>query len=466
MASTAEILALMDKMQPASQDAMKGQAFQAAAKNLTASGQLTPFTALAAGIMNGMGTGMELSGKKQESDRKTQMQAMMQQELLRAQQLEERQAYVDGLEGELKAMQLAKAEREQNATAVDEALGTYLQTGNTGVLDSLVQSLPQNRSIFAKDLKDEHPDANMIGFKDQGGGNVVVVGVKPDGTMVQTSTPMPALALLSPEGKAKYFQAQKAQFDAQKAEKDVNAGSTFIIKDSKGQQQTMFGTQADAEAAAKRLGGTVVGKTEMKTDLTGAESGIMPAKNVAADMQKDMVSQQDAISRMQSIKDSFNPDFLRLQGKMQAGISNLKDKIGELPPEEAAQLQEYSTFVAKTAENMNLLIKEMSGAAVSDQESGRLQKQIPNDADGPTQFQAKLESATETVKAAYARRSYMLKNGIQDVETMSKLMPLEKVKSAINKEGADLVKKYTAEGMDEAQAAAKAKADLKEMFGL
>lgn len=466
MASTAEILALMDKMQPASQEALQGAAFQGAAKNLTASGQLTPFTALAAGIMNGMGTGMEMSGKKKESDRKTQMQELMQQELIRAQELEKRQAYVDGLEGELKAMQLAKAEREQNATAVDEALGTYLQTGNTGVLDSLVQSLPQNRSIFAKDLKDEHPDANMIGFKDQGGGNVVVVGVKPDGTMVQTSTPMPALALLSPDGKAKYFQAQKAQFDAQKAEKDVNAGSTFLIKDSKGAQQTIFGTQADAEAAAKRLGGQVVGKTEMKTDLTGAESGIMPAKTVVADMQKDMIKQGDQIARLNQIQQSFNPDYLRLQGKMQAGIANLKDKIGELPPEEAQSLTAYTDFTAKTAANLNQTIMEMSGAAVTDGEAQRQLKSIPSDADGPTQFQAKLNASVENLKMAFARRSYMMKNGIQDVETMSKLMPLEKVKSAINKEGADLVKQYTAQGMDEAQATAKAKADLKEMFGL
>jgi len=466
MASTAEILALMDKMQPASQEALQGAAFQGAAKNLTASGQLTPFTALAAGIMNGMGTGMEMAGKKKESDRKTQMQELMQQELIRAQELEKRQAYVDGLEGELKAMQLAKAEREQNATAVDEALGTYLQTGNTGVLDSLVQSLPQNRSIFAKDLKDEHPDANMIGFKDQGGGNVVVVGVKPDGTMVQTSTPMPALALLSPEGKAKYFQAQKAQFDAQKAEKDVNAGSTFLIKDSKGAQQTIFGTQADAEAAAKRLGGQVVGKTEMKTDLTGTESGIMPSKTVASNMQETMVTQSDQLARLNAIQNSFNPDYLRLQGKLQAGVSNLKDKIGALPPEEAQALTEYSTFAAKTAENLNQTIKDLTGASMGVTEAERLSKQIPNDNDGPTQFQAKLNSTTETIKMSFARRAYMLKNGIQDPDVMAKLMPLDKVKAAINKEGADLVKQYTAAGDDEATAAAKAKTELKTMFGL
>ncbi len=129
-------------------------------------------------------------------------------------------------------------------------------------------------------------------------------------------------------------------------------------------------------------------------------------------------------SRVQSIKDSFNPEFLEFKNRAGNKWSAMKDFMGvDLNEDETKQLKGFTVFRRRAVSNMTRLLNEISGAAVNQHEYKRISKTMPNagtdmfDGDSPIEFKAKMDDVLKDVQNANMRYNYALANGLNPMET-------------------------------------------------
>jgi hypothetical protein len=137
-------------------------------------------------------------------------------------------------------------------------------------------------------------------------------------------------------------------------------------------------------------------------------------------LEQGVVDQKEELARLKNMASGLNTDFLTTSGKASATLLNLKDMWsgGDLSTKERKYVSDYSTFAQDTIENVNLYIKRITGAQMSEQEAGRLTLAVPNmgktwfTGDGPSKFKAKLQNSIEKLEAANARYNSYLEKGI------------------------------------------------------
>jgi hypothetical protein len=160
-------------------------------------------------------------------------------------------------------------------------------------------------------------------------------------------------------------------------------------------------------------------------------------------VQEQQLNTGDQIARLNNIQFSYRPEFLNIKFRAGQEWNSLKDKFGGLPPAEKATLSNYSTYKQNSIQNLNLTIKDLTGAAMGVQEADRIIASLPNpgtgifDGDSPTQFESKLNNGIQQAKYALARKQYALKNGLNWQDT-----PLDQMPTIINKRGEDIAKQY------------------------
>ena len=160
-------------------------------------------------------------------------------------------------------------------------------------------------------------------------------------------------------------------------------------------------------------------------------------------VQEQQLNTGDQIARLNNIQFSYRPEFLNIKFRAGQEWNSLKDKFGQLPDAEKATLSNYSTYKQNSIQNLNLTIKELTGAAMGIQEADRIITSLPNpgtgvfDGDSPTQFESKLNNGIQQAKYALARKQYALKNGLNWQDT-----PLDQMPAIINKRGEDIAKQY------------------------
>jgi len=143
------------------------------------------------------------------------------------------------------------------------------------------------------------------------------------------------------------------------------------------------------------------------------------SKPTAAKVEEAALNTGDAINRLNSIQYSYRPEYQNIKFKAAQEWSGLKDKFGVLPESEKAALGSYSQYKQNSVQNLNLTIKELTGAAMGKEEAGRIISTLPNpgsgifDGDSPTEFQSKLDNAITQTKYSLARKNYALKNGFK-----------------------------------------------------
>jgi hypothetical protein len=160
-------------------------------------------------------------------------------------------------------------------------------------------------------------------------------------------------------------------------------------------------------------------------------------------VQEQQLNTGDQIARLNNIQFSYRPEFLNIKFRAGQEWNTLKDKFSNLPAAEKATLSAYSTYKQNATQNLNLTIKEITGAAMSDAEAGRITSTLPNagtgvfDGDSPTQFESKLNNGIQQTKYALARKQYALKNGLNWQDT-----PLDQMPAIVNKRADDIAKQY------------------------
>lgn len=116
---------------------------------------------------------------------------------------------------------------------------------------------------------------------------------------------------------------------------------------------------------------------------------------------------QNVLSRLDQIGEAFNPDFLTWGGKARIAVLQARSAAGQqLPAEDVKRLGDFATFKVSAFNNMNRILNELSGAAISPAEAERLKQELPNpgtgifDGDDAVTFKAKMEAVERQTREA------------------------------------------------------------------
>jgi hypothetical protein len=137
-------------------------------------------------------------------------------------------------------------------------------------------------------------------------------------------------------------------------------------------------------------------------------------------VQQKAINASEIGSRVASMMKDFDPKFLQMGTKLSNWWSSGKAKINSdlLGDDEKRELNRFAVFQSRSIGNVNRLLNELSGAAVSPQEAERLKAEVPNpgtgwfDGDDPITFKSKMERIVTDTNAALARYRYYQAVGI------------------------------------------------------
>jgi hypothetical protein len=205
------------------------------------------------------------------------------------------------------------------------------------------------------------------------------------------------------------------------------------------------------------------------TEFVYGESAGLTSSNQTR-VQGDIINAQDGIARLDSIARGFKPEYQQLGTRLGAAVTAGKEKLGiDVNPADQKVLQDFTQYKREAIDNLNLRIKELTGAAMGVQEADRIIASLPNpgqgltDGDSPTQFKSKLDGTIRSLKEVEARRIYTTQKGIQPSS-----IPLGSMGSVIDKRGDEIAEQVRKSnpGADERQIEQVVEQQLKREFGI
>jgi hypothetical protein len=160
-------------------------------------------------------------------------------------------------------------------------------------------------------------------------------------------------------------------------------------------------------------------------------------KKVAGIIEEDMLGNYEQLDRFNRIANAFNPAWLSAAKVKQIEVTGWTErKLGHIPnvPGMASQEEVYAFRQFKTSvdHDMNLYIKNITGAQMSIQERQFLKESRPNMDMSPTEFVAAFNAVTPMITASLARQHLIRHNGFGD----------EMLQKAIANAGADMEKLF------------------------
>jgi hypothetical protein len=186
-------------------------------------------------------------------------------------------------------------------------------------------------------------------------------------------------------------------------------------------------------------------------------------KKTGSDLREKFFNAQEGLGRLQAIGQTFDPTYLTLGGKAKAMKAKWQDFItGDISPEDRQYLTGYTEWASNAYDNLNRYIKEITGAAMTNAEAGRITKSLPNpESDSPTEFQTKYTTVVKQLRRAVARTRFAL-----TMEKPIENFSLDALDSVIDQRGDELEKQFRSSGLTPEQAEAAAMKQVREEFGL
>jgi len=219
------------------------------------------------------------------------------------------------------------------------------------------------------------------------------------------------------------------------APKRGGAMKTWVLPD--GSTTNLPNDQAPPEGAVPYSTGMDIEVTEDGTNIrTGVgRGGTGPggmSRTTQSAIEKDVIAGQKEIDRLSRIRAGYKPEFQQLGTRWTVLKTRWKEKLAdtplagvlpsEIPEADRKLLEEYSAYRQDAMTNLNLTIKYITGAQMSEREVKRLRQQVPNpgigffDGDSPTEFEAKLNASIETAKKVMARNAMYLSQGLTQTQ--------------------------------------------------
>jgi len=232
-----------------------------------------------------------------------------------------------------------------------------------------------------------------------------------------------------------------------------------------------------AEAAGKmpppdkgmRISYDEEGRPIVETGVTAG--GGMLQKPTATEIEKEMLADTASMQRLQSIEQSWRPEYNEILPRAGMRWAEIKDKFGQLGTGEQQALQDFAAARQDSIANLNRTIKEITGAAMSIPEAERITKEMPNpgtaifDGDAPTVFKSKLDNAIKKIRLSYARKAYIRTKGFPPTPDFGGIS-LEQMPQIIDQRGAELESQLASQGLPPDQVMQQVAQQLKAEFGL
>ena len=145
-----------------------------------------------------------------------------------------------------------------------------------------------------------------------------------------------------------------------------------------------------------------------------AQVNITQEKPASASERTAIASGRASIDSLNNIKDLYDKAFV---GPLAGRVGKVKDIFG-------MNVQKQSEFYAATAAFKNQVIKEITGAQMSEVEARRIMKQVPDVDDPPTVWAAKWSQSKKNLEILQRRRLEVLKQSNLKVPQSEKPDPL------------------------------------------
>jgi len=151
-----------------------------------------------------------------------------------------------------------------------------------------------------------------------------------------------------------------------------------------------------------------VAKAGASSVSVGADWG-KPATNK---LQEATIDTAEGIKRLTEVKNSFDRSYLTYGKQLGTAIDATLEKLGkDLSPQKQKALVDYTRFKRRTLSNLNLYIKAITGAAMSETEAVRITNALPNMDDSSSQFKSKLDDVIEELQDKLDAYGRMLNEG-------------------------------------------------------
>jgi hypothetical protein len=155
---------------------------------------------------------------------------------------------------------------------------------------------------------------------------------------------------------------------------------------------------------------------------TGGGEPAMEKKTKGA-IEEKLLDGREQLARMKTIQAEYKPEYQEIGSRLSNAWTGIKAKMGkDIPKDDARKLTEWKKFQRKSIENINLYIKELTGAQMSEKEADRLRLAQPDpgenwwQGDDPITFKAKMDDIIKSARAAVARFEYYKAKGLSDQE--------------------------------------------------
>lgn len=144
------------------------------------------------------------------------------------------------------------------------------------------------------------------------------------------------------------------------------------------------------------------------------------AARTKGDLENRVIAGAERIARLQEIADSFDPGLLTIDSKMDTALASLANRFGISSAEQQAKLDAWVDLSQSATRDLNSLLRELSGVAVTPQEAERQLLVLPNpgtasnpfSGDAPAVFQRKLRNEIQWAQAAERRYVMLLTRGL------------------------------------------------------
>ena len=172
------------------------------------------------------------------------------------------------------------------------------------------------------------------------------------------------------------------------------------------------------------------------------------------------------LMRLNGIRKQYKPEWSEFSTQAGMKLNQLGEKYLGVKVAPAAQekFKQYTQWRQKATNNLNLTIKSLTGAAMSDSEAERIKSTLPTADDSPSEFQAKMEGAEADTKMALARLTYIKRNrGMSIADIPLEAMP-EVMRARDREIEGEVLRRYP--NMDPAERNDLIKRQLAQEFGL
>lgn len=218
----------------------------------------------------------------------------------------------------------------------------------------------------------------------------------------------------APEGTVGQQSMKSGKWDI--VQKGGKAENLITVLYPDGKKTRSFRKDDPALDEAIKSGATVFSQAVQSADvsgLTGKTKGTIEVK---------IVDIGDSIARIEGIQKRFKPEYLEYGTRFGAAAAKFGEKAGfNLSKKDRKLASDFYKFKRRAIENINLDIKRITGAQMSEAEADRIRQGMPDPGEGifggdsPTEFKAKMDDTLVALKAAKKRYEYLRSQGITKI---------------------------------------------------